>query len=158
MTGVLFTEGHSLKALAIKYGTLSPISHVAITLDGGYLLHAHGKKGVTIEPRSEWHETPLAEFQVLPDVTYEVSRIEQQVGRKYDYLGIFEHIMGRLGAVVGTPLRRIWGPIRPGIHCAALVLELDRYGEIPEWAHLDPLTVTPADLYENMGPSFVRIA
>jgi len=159
---LVFTSGRDFKSRAISIRTLSLASHVALAISDDHrtLLHTTDK-GVIAEPREAWigdtHRL-LAEYEILPDVSRNVAYMIAQIGKPYDIPWLFVREIKFLLARTGSPLHAIIPTTSSRWTCANFILLLARDGAIPEWTGLDEQTVTPVDLWRNLGASFRRVA
>jgi hypothetical protein len=159
---LVFTTGPDSFQSLVASCTKSVATHCALGIGiDGPLLHAYDK-GVVLEPRQDWFvglkQTLVAEFQIMPDVSYGVGKALGHVGKKYDWW----HVL-RAGILrtLWPSLRSLGKDSRDRFACAQLILEIDPQGErIPEWRHLWRDAIAPSDLLECAlwGPSFRRIA
>lgn len=156
---LVFTAGDDWFELLVRFGTFCPASHAAIGI-GPNLLHVHDA-GVVLEPRERWlkdDQRLIAEFEILPDVRWEITKLGPQLGRPYDLAGALGIAARRGLRAIGSPLGQIL-TVAPKRTCAAFVMQIDPCGfKIPEWRNLRLDVVAPADLLRATGPSFRRIA
>jgi hypothetical protein len=157
---LVFTTGFDPFQVLINLSTKSPATHAALGV-GDHLLHAY-EPGVMLEPREEWlgkqEQRLVAEFQILPDVTYGVEQAMTHVGKKYDVAHVFKIGLLRL---LRPALWSLGPDAADKFTCARFVTTIDPYGElIPEWRDLWHEALVPADLLDAAltGPSFLRVA
>lgn len=167
---LVFTQGDDLFSVGVRALSLSPTSHVAIGFGGAagaggassadHLLHVRLKKGVVLEPRKKWKQPTIAEFVVLRNVSRGLAFCLSQIGRPYDTNEVTERPILTLIRTI-MPLAPVDNRTPGAWHCARFAICLDPNGDvIPEWRGLDPLTVTPGELYDRClyGSSFMRVA
>lgn len=161
ITIALFSSKMILSRL-IMWITKSPASHSAIGFekDGKqYFLHA-AWGGVQISERSVVLSTHtlVAEFEVLADLTDEVTLAEKRVGEAYDTIGLFGYLAVLIARDFGLGIHNPLAS-KSAVVCSEFIVELDVNKEIPEFKDLDPADVSPRDLFDicSSGASFRKI-
>lgn len=94
---IIFARSNQIGSLAIRLFTWSRFSHVGI-IDGEYVIEAVGSKGVIRTPiayfKARYSYTEEAYFY-CDNVEHSLNLARAEIGRGYDWLAIFGHILRR---------------------------------------------------------------
>jgi hypothetical protein len=166
---LLFMTGQDPFSISVQMMTYSDVSHCAIVLprvEGAadeMVIHAAGR-GVKFEPRSKLYKKyrflDIAEFEILPDVSYGVSYLLAQVGKPYDTEEVVSRVFLRIAQVASPWVRKSAVPSPGQWTCARLAMAIDPYRNIiSEWRTLDPDSVVPIELLNASvnGLNFHRV-
>jgi len=162
---ILFSSGTDPFSVFVRLATVSKTNHVSIVV-GDNILHAV-TRGVRIEDRrrlyTHYNYTDVAEYEILPDVSYGLDFVMRQLGRAYDRGELVTKLASKLSNAFGVhESAPAAGQLSTGQwSCARLAMAIDpTRTQIPEWRRVNPQTVTPGSLLQatRMGASFRRVA
>lgn len=131
MITLQFSTTKGIGSRVIRWATWSPFSHVDLVLDDGRLLGATARYGVTV--RDPEPTSACARFQVEAPAAV-VSMASSQIGRPYDWPGIF-----------GYGFRRSW-QAQDSWFCSELIAWAFQEAGFPLLRAERAYRITPRDL------------
>lgn len=147
----IFSSGRSPLSALIRWLTQSRVSHCSIgtTIAGTDVVIEATLFGVEMRTRSRWEpdHTIVQEFEVPPYLAEGALPIYMQaLGEGYDYSGLLGYLPIVVARWVKRKIRNVWASPSKVV-CSELVVR--GLQSQPQFAKLDPETISPEDLLET---------